>query len=157
MVGRMRGLLTALAVCMASTLRVRPACSATPICCTAHTWPGHPVAPGTHSGHRQHKVRQQSQMRLTLFFLFLCCTTDRGRHCDRSTTVDGRFTSLLARAAQGNESVIRAHQQRRDPRAQPHARTHRRGCTAAYAAAWIVSLTKSSGRRVPVKLRAQLE
>ena len=74
-----------------------------------------------------------------------------------SATVDGRFTSLLTRAAQGSESAIRAHQQRRGRRAQPHARTHRRGCTAACAAAWIVSLTKSTGRHVPVKLRAQLE
>jgi len=74
-----------------------------------------------------------------------------------SATVDGRFTSLLTRAAQGRESAERAHQQRRGTRALPHAHTHRRGCTAACAAAWIVSLTKSTGRRVPVKLRAQLE
>ena len=74
-----------------------------------------------------------------------------------SATVDGRFTSLLARAAEESESAIRAHQQRRGRRAQPHARTHRRGCTAACAAAWIVSLTTTSGRRVHVKLRSSMQ
>ena len=157
LVGWVRGLLAAPAVGMASRRHVRPACSATSTCCTVHTGPGHPVTPGTHSRHIPQHVRDQSQAHTPLFFLLLWCETDRGRHCNRSATVDGRFTSLLTRAAQECESAIRAHQQRRDTRAQPHARTHRWGCTAAHAAAWIVNLTRSSGRRVPVKLRAQLE
>ena len=82
---------------------------------------------------------------------------DHGRARHPSATPNGRFTSLPAQTEQESESATRAHQQRHSPRAQPHARTHRWGCTAARVGVCQAGCRQASGRHVHAKLRTSMQ
>ena len=138
-------------------------------CMSAQLAPRHPLAalrtlglvtrsPPAHTAHEDSSTSESSRRHTRpagSAVVDLHAHLGGARHL--SATLNGRFTSLPVRAAQQSESAIRAHQQRCGPRAKPHARTHRRGCTVACAAGWIVSLTTTSGRRVHVKLRSSTQ